>query len=137
MRQWPLKILLVHPKASFMQEKSFIVAADCALLVNKELVNRFENETIIIGCPMLEDPKRVFEKLRMILKESKAEKIEVFTMEVPCCHAIHMMLDKAKEENNDVEIEKYVVRVDGRIERYSGKIDDDMVNAEIRAHKGM
>ena len=50
---------------------------------------------------------------------------------------IHMMLDKAKEENNDVEIEKYVARVDGRIERYSGKIDDDMVNAKIRAHKGM
>jgi len=111
---------------------------DCALLVNKKLVNRFENETIIIGCPMLEDPKRVFEKLRMILKESEAEKIEVFTMEVPYCYAIHMMVDKAKEERDkDVEIEKYIVRVGGKIEKYSGKIDDDMVNAEIKAHKGM
>lgn len=137
MKQWPLKILLVHPKAPFMQEKGFIVAADCALLINKDLVNRFGDETIIIGCPMLEDPKRVFEKLRMIIEESNAEKIEVFTMEVPCCHAIHIMLDKAKEESGkNVEIEKYIVRVNGDVERYSGKIDRDMLNAEIKAHSG-
>jgi len=36
-----LKVLLVHPEAKFMQEDKFTIAADCSLLVHKEIVKRF------------------------------------------------------------------------------------------------
>ncbi len=142
MRQWPLKILLVHPKAPFMQEKKITIAADCTLLTHKELVDRFDDETIIIGCPMLEDPKRVFEKIRMIVNESRAEEIDIYTMEVPCCHAIHLMVDRANQERENsgkekIRLNKKIVRVSGEVEEYSGKVDKSMVEAEMRAHKGL
>ena len=142
MRQWPLKILLVHPKAPFMQDKKITVAADCALVIDKEIVDRYGNEAVIIGCPMLEDPKRVFEKIRLIASESEAEEVDIFTMEVPCCHALHMMFDRANQERAEagkekLKLNKKIVRVSGEVEDYSGKVDKSMVEAEVRAHRGL
>jgi len=136
MTQWPLKVLLVHPEAKFMQEDKFTIAADCSLLVHKEIVERFGEETVIIGCPMLEDPRRFFDKLKLIIEKCKAKKIDVYTMEVPCCHAIHMMVDKALQRD-DIEVEKFIVRIDGRVEPYSGFIDRSMLEAEAKAHEGL
>jgi len=142
MRQWPLKILLVHPKAPFMQDRKITVAADCALVIDKGIVERYGNEAVIIGCPMLEDPKRVFEKIRIIANESEAEEVDIFTMEVPCCHALHMMFDRANQERVEsgkerLKLNKKIVRVSGEVEDYSGKVDKSMVEAEMRAHRGL
>lgn len=49
-----------------------------APLINKRITEKFPEETVIIGCPMLEDPRRIFEKLKMIAEESKAKKFESF-----------------------------------------------------------
>ena len=135
MTQWPLKILLVHPEAKFLQEDKFTIAADCSLLVNKKIVDKFGKEAVIIGCPMLEDPRRFFEKLKLIIEKSKAKKIDVYTMEVPCCHAIHMMVDKALQK--DISVEKFIVRISGKVEPYTGFIDRSMVEAEAKAHEGL
>ncbi|MEM0204131.1 MAG: hypothetical protein QXO16_05375 [Archaeoglobaceae archaeon] len=133
-KQWPVKILLVHPKAEFMQGKKLIISADCAVLVNKEISERFAKETVLIGCPMLEDPRRMFEKIKLIFSETKAEEAEVYTMEVPCCIAMHMMVEKARKEGIDVR--NYIVRVSGEVEEYRGFIDERMIEAERRAHEG-
>ncbi len=62
--QWPVKILLVHPQASFLQKEKLTIAADCAVLTNKEFGEKFrKGETVIIGCPLLEDPSRIMVKL--------------------------------------------------------------------------
>jgi len=136
-----LKILLVHPEAEFMQDRKITIAADCAVVVDKEIVERFGEEPLLIGCPMLEDPRRVFEKLKFIMRESNAEEIDVYTMEVPCCHAIHLMVDRANDERESmgkekIKLNRYIVRVSGRVEPYSGKIDHEMREAEARAHRG-
>lgn len=120
-----------------MQEEKLTFAADCSLLLNKDLISRFGSETILIGCPMLEDPKRTYEKIKMIVRDSNARKIEVNSMEVPCCHALHLMTDKAlQEEGKDIELEKNIVRVSGEVEPYSGMVDRSMVEAEAKAHGG-
>lgn len=142
MRQWPLKILLVHPKAPFMQDRKITVAADCALVIHREIVDRYGSEAVIIGCPMLEDPKRVFEKIRLIANESEAEEVDIFTMEVPCCHALHMMFEKANQEREEagkekLKVNKKIVRVSGEVEDYSGTVDRSMLEAEMRAHRGL
>uniref|UniRef100_UPI000B35AA4D hypothetical protein n=1 Tax=Archaeoglobus fulgidus TaxID=2234 RepID=UPI000B35AA4D len=94
-KQWPVKIMLVHPKAPFLKGEKIVIAADCAVLVNRDIRDRFESDAVIIGCPMLEDPRRMFERIKMIVAESDA-KLEVYTMEGPCCHALHLMVEKAK-----------------------------------------
>jgi len=136
--QWPVKILLVHPKAPFLMRERVIIASDCAALLNEELGQRFRNgESVIIGCPLLEDPYRMMDKIALIMGETKAEGVEVYTMEVPCCHAIHMMVSKViKESGKDIKSKHYIVRVSSRrAEPYRpGLIDESMIRAEREAH---
>lgn len=138
--QWPVKILLVHSQAPFLQKEKLTIAADCAVLSNEEIGARFrKGETVIIGCPLLEDPNRMMNKLFLVIKETSAKEIEIYTMEVPCCHAIHMMVMRALREANKNEIysEHYIVRVgSGKVESYKpGVIDESMIEAEKRAHE--
>ncbi len=139
--QWPVKILLVHPKAPFLQKEKLVIAADCSVLLNRGLGEKFgKGETVIIGCPLLEDPDRTFSKLRLVFKETNAKKVEVYTMEVPCCHALHYMALKASSEaeRGDIEVKNYIVRVEGgRIEEFKpGVVDESMIEAERKAHRG-
>lgn len=138
-KQWPIKILLVHPKASFLNEDKFTIAADCVTLSNEKLANKFKNgETVIIGCPLLEDPDRLAKKLYLIIENTSARQVEVYTMEVPCCHAIHMMVMKAISDigKKDIDSIHYIVRVaTGKAEYYKpGVIDESMLEAERKSH---
>ena len=133
MRQWPVKILLVHPKADFMKNDRIVIASDCAVLVDKEITDRFGNEPILIGCPMLEDPKRTYEKINLLMKEGEFSDVEVYTMEVPCCQALHMMVEREKGDKN---VKRFIVRVSGEVEEYKGVVDESMIEAEKRAHRG-
>ena len=138
-KQWPIKIQLVSPEASFMQRDSLIIAADCTLAANPELSNRFgRDETIVIACPMLEDSSRVESKIHQIIGKTRAKKIEVYTMEVPCCHPIHMIVNRSVMEGRkkDLEVKNYIVRVMTRkAEPWTpGKIDISMIEMERRVH---
>jgi len=136
--QWPVKILLVHPKASFLTRDKIIIAADCAALLNEEVSQRFRSgEPVIIGCPLLEDPHKMMNKIALIMEGAKVRELEVYTMEVPCCHAIHMMVTKIiGETGRDVKSRHYIVRVlTRRAESYKpGAIDESMIRAEREAH---
>lgn len=133
MRQWPVKIMLVHPRAEFLKDDEITIAADCAVLVNREIPEKFKEKTVIIGCPMLEDPHRIYDKIKLLMKEGDFSKVQVFTMEVPCCQALHMMVER---EKGDKEVERFIVRVNGKVEEYKGRIDESMIEAEKKAHRG-
>lgn len=133
MRQWPVKILLVHPKAEFMKSDRIIIASDCSILVDKEIASEFGKTPVLIGCPMLEDPKRTYEKIRLLMEEGEFDEVEVYTMEVPCCQALHMMVER---EKGDKTVKRYIVRVTGEVEEYRGVVDERMIEAEKRAHRG-
>lgn len=138
--QWPIKILLAHPKAPFFKNARLTVAADCTILSNQLFIDRFRSgEPVVIGCPLLEDPDRLAEKLALILGESEAESDEVYTMEVPCCHAIHLMSINGLRESGKLgaETSHFIVRVgSGLIEQYKpGMLDESMLQAERKAHE--
>lgn len=139
--QWPVKILLVHPRAPFLQGDRLVVAADCSVLLNRELGEEFKRGTaVIIGCPLLEDPDGMQRKLRLVLEETSAREVKVYTMEVPCCHALHYMTARAARESGKrgVKLENYIVRVEtGAVEEFKpGLVDESMIEAERRAHGG-
>jgi hypothetical protein len=51
------------------------------------------------------------------------------------------MVDRANDERESmgkekIKLNRYIVRVSGRVEPYSGKIDHEMREAEARAHRG-
>jgi len=141
-RQWPLKIILVHPKAQFLRTKKLIIAADCSLLVHPDNYSLYIRGTpVLIGCPLLEDPDATMNKLRLILKETTAKELLIYTMEVPCCQALHMMVKEAlrSTERNDIVTKHYIVRVfTGKVEDWiPGRVDQTMTLLEKSAHKGM
>ncbi len=136
--QWPIKILLTHPQAPFLKNNKFIIAADCVAFSSDNFKEKHgKNEGVVIGCPLLEDPDKMMSKIALMVKETSAKNIDVYTMEVPCCHAIHMMVEKAINESGKDSINKknYIVRVSGEIEPYKpGVIDDSMMDKERKAH---
>lgn len=77
-------------------------------------------------------------KLTLVMKETNANNVEVYTMEVPCCHAIHMMTMKAIKNagKTNLNTKYFIVGVaSGRIEPYRlGRIDSSMIEAEKKAH---
>ncbi|NOY10712.1 MAG: hypothetical protein GXO67_01215 [Archaeoglobi archaeon] len=133
MRQWPVKLLLVHPKAEFLKGDRIIIASDCSLLIDKEITEKFGETPVLIGCPMLEDPRRTYEKIKLLMETGEFGEVEVYTMEVPCCQALHMMVER---EKGDKDVRRFIVRVTGEVEEYRGVVDERMIEAERRAHRG-
>lgn len=137
--QWPVKVLLVHPQASFLAQDKLVVAADCTALLSEEVSRQFRNgNPVVIGCPLLEDPRRMMSKISLIIRETKAKDLEVYSMEVPCCHALHIMVMRAiKDARKEISSKHYIVRVYTReIEPYKpGALDESMRKAEREAHE--
>ena len=138
MPQWPLKILLVHPQAPFLSKNNIVIAADCSVLLRPELGNMYVQGTpVLIGCPLLEDPEAMMSKLKLILESSSGKNIEVISMEVPCCQALHMMVrGVVNEVRVNASISHRVVRVFTRnIEDWKpGVVDETMTMLERMAH---
>lgn len=114
--KWPVKILLVHPHAEYLKKESLYISADCGALLNEDLHARFSEDTpVLIGCPLLENPDRLYHKIKLIVETSIAKRINVYSMEVPCCHAIHMMVERALSEagRTNIDVKRYIIRVDG------------------------
>ena len=59
-------------------------------------------------------------------------------MEVPCCHAIQMMVNRSmgKKQEKGIKVNNFIVRVmTGKAEPYAfGKVDRSMMEMEMRAH---
>ncbi len=138
-KQWPLKILLVHPYAPFLSSDKLVIAADCTLLLKPEFSQLYDsNVPVLIGCPLLEDPDAMVNKLQLILGNAGENKvIEVFTMEVPCCQALHMMVRHvANEVKSKCKFTHKIVRAFTKdVEDWRpGYIDESMLTLERLAH---
>jgi len=140
-RQWPVKILLIHENNPYLEREEITIAADCTLLVKKDFHEKYSSgRPVFIGCPLLENPDVLIKKLAIIMN-SRARRIDVVTMEVPCCQTLHMMIEKIVREQGigDKEIKNYIVRVfTGNIEEWKpGVIDESMIELERMAHGHM
>jgi hypothetical protein len=135
--QWPLKILLVHPQAPFLSKDKIVISADCVLLMRPDISQLYSNGIpVLIGCPLLEDPDVMLNKLKLILS-SGLKNIDVISMEVPCCQALHMMVRHIASENNlKHSFSHKIVRVFTKeVEEWKpGVVDESMIKLERIAH---
>lgn len=85
LRQWPCQIKLVPVNASYLDNASLLIAADCTAYAYANIHNDFMRDKItLIGCPKLDDINYA-EKLGEILKAHEIKSVTVLRMEVPCC----------------------------------------------------
>jgi ferredoxin len=89
LRQWPVQLKLINPRAEYLKGADLLVAADCCAYAYSNFHKDFIKGCItVIGCPKLDDNEFYKDKLADILKNCGLKSITVVRMEVPCCGGI-------------------------------------------------
>ncbi|MDD5475005.1 MAG: 4Fe-4S binding protein [Syntrophales bacterium] len=95
---WPVKIRLVPPGASFLENADLLVAADCTPLACGNFHRDFlKGRAVLTGCPKFEDVDSHIQKFTDIFRESSVRSVTVLVMEVPCCHGLPRIVRTAME----------------------------------------
>ncbi len=114
---WPVQIRLVPPNAPFLKGADLLVVADCVPVAFPSLHQELlKGKAIMIGCPKFDDADAYVEKFAAIFKSSGIKSITTVVMEVPCCAALPMMVQKGRElANSQLPITRMVVSTRGQI----------------------
>ena len=93
---WPVQLKLVPPTAPYLTAADLLLVADCVPFAMGDFHNRFlKNNTVLVGCPKLDDAQFYIEKLTDILKNNKISSLTVIHMEVPCCSGLTHIASQA------------------------------------------
>src|SRR4030042_6682497 len=86
LRNWPVQLTLVPPKAPFLKGADVLLAAHCAAFAYGGFHRDFiKDHALLIACPKLDDVEAHLEKLTQIVAQSGLRSLTVARMEVPCC----------------------------------------------------
>ena len=116
LRQWPVQIKLVPPRAPYFENANLLIAADCtAYAYGGFHAEYMKNRVTLIGCPKL-DEGDYSEKLTAIFKENGIKSVTVARMEVPCCGGLENAVKAALRDcGKMVPWQVVTVSTDGRI----------------------
>ncbi len=108
LRHWPVKLHLVNPSASFLQNADLVVVADCVPFAYGGLHPDFlRGKVVLAGCPKFDDIAAHAAKLTEIFHRDEIRSVTVLQMEVPCCsgmaHAVEAAVS-ASEKNVPVDV---------------------------------
>lgn len=114
---WPVQINLVPVVAPFLKNAALLVMADCTAVAYPNLHRDFlGGQAVMMGCPKFDDVEGYLEKLTEIFKTSDIQKITVLNMEVPCCSALPMIVQKAmKNAETKIPYEEIMIGTNGTI----------------------
>lgn len=117
LRQWPIKLTLVSPKAPYFNNKELTILSDCAPLAYGDFHRKIlKGKPIVTICPMLSLRESELNKLEQILKLNPIKKVNLVLMEVPCCQKIRFFIEPilSKIERN-IEVKEVIISRDGKI----------------------
>ena len=97
---WPVQLHLVPVRAPYFDGSKLLIAADCTAFAFGEFHRRFLAGTaLLIGCPKLDDADLYRRKLAQIFIQNDVREVEVAYMEVPCCHGLVHLVQRAIEDS--------------------------------------
>ncbi len=118
LRQWPVQLHLLNPRAPYFQDADLLIAADCTAFSYGDFHQRFlKDKTLIMFCPKLDNGIDIYlEKLTSILKENSIRSITVVKMQVPCCTgALNLTEQALKQSGKNIVIKEYTISIQGEI----------------------
>lgn len=117
LRQWPVQLHLVPPSASYFDGAELVIAADCVPFAYGNFHEDFLGEnSIVVGCPKLDDPESYVDKLRRIFEQNDIRDLKVVHMEVPCCFGLNRIVKRALEDSGShLEPDEITIGIDGEI----------------------
>jgi NAD-dependent dihydropyrimidine dehydrogenase PreA subunit len=118
LRQWPVQMHLINPRAPYYQGADVLLSADCVGFSYGDFHRDFlKQKSIAIACPKLDQGKEVYiEKIKALIDDAKINTLTVAIMEVPCCGGLLALAQEgAKRASRKVPIKYVVVGIQGNI----------------------
>ena len=117
LRNWPVQLHLIPPRAPYLQGASLLIAADCAGFAYPALHSDFlPDKVLIIACPKLDDAKAYEAKLETIFRDNDIKEINVLYMTVPCCFGlVHLVRQAIKRSGREIPLRLVQVDPGGEI----------------------
>ncbi len=117
LRQWPIKLYLVNPTASYFQNADLLLSADCVPFAlgsfHPELLR---GKTLVAGCPKFDDTQAYLEKLTEIIALNDIKSITVAIMEVPCCSGMMRLAQAAiAASGKEIPVNEVIISLDGSV----------------------
>lgn len=118
LRNWPVQLHLLNPRAPYFQGASLLVAADCAAYALPGFHQQLAGDRVIaIGCPKLDDAAAYVDKIADILRHNQVRDITVALMEVPCCGGLGRIVQLAQAAaGTKVPVRTVTVTRDGHLQ---------------------
>ncbi|TAL35196.1 MAG: 4Fe-4S dicluster domain-containing protein [Spirochaetes bacterium] len=118
LRQWPVQLHLLNPRAPFLKNADMVIAADCVPFTYPNFHQRFlKNRVLAIFCPKLDDGMDEYvEKLAEIFSTQDISSITLVHMEVPCCFGVERVVSAAlAKAGKNIVIKDYTISIRGEI----------------------
>ena len=115
LRNWPVQLNLVNPRAPFFKEADLLIMADCVPVASPDWQGTLlKGQVVLVGCPKFDDVPAYLEKLTDIFKYNELKRVTIVYMEVPCCSGLAGLVAKAiKDAGKNVPLERLVLGVEG------------------------
>ena len=112
---WPVQIRLIPPTAPFLKNADILVAADCTAVAVPGFQEKYlQDKVVMMGCPKFDDAQSYIDKFAEIITTAEPQSITVLIVEVPCCSAMNVIIQKAQEKaGKSVVVEQIVVSTRG------------------------
>jgi ferredoxin len=118
LRQWPVQLKLLNPRAPFLSNADIVVSADCAAFTCGDFHRKFlKGKVLVIFCPKLdEDVEGYVRKLAEIFRANTVRSVTVVRMEVPCCGGTSQVVEEAvRRSGKNVMMKEYTLSLEGEI----------------------
>lgn len=118
LRQWPIQLHLVSPRAAYFRNSDLLLAADCCGFAYPNFHKDFlKGKSLAIACPKLDSNKQVyFDKLITMINETNIKSITVLVMQVPCCSGLaQLAFDAVNSSEIKIPINNIVLGINGEI----------------------
>ncbi len=118
LRQWPVQLHLLNPRAPYLKNADLVIAADCVPFAYPNFHQRFLKDKILaIFCPKLDDGMdKYVEKLTEIFSTQDIASVSIVHMEVPCCFGVERVVQTAlRNAGKTIAIKDYTVSIRGEI----------------------
>jgi ferredoxin len=118
LRQWPVQLHLLNPRAPYLGNADLVLAADCAAFSMGNFHSRFlKGKVLAIACPKLDSNQQSYlQKLTAMISESQLNTITVVRMEVPCCGGLaKLALSAAQQAGRKIPVKQAVISTRGEV----------------------
>jgi len=118
LRQWPVQLRLVNPRAPYFDNADLLISADCVPFAYADFHKDFLRDKIVIMfCPKLDqDIDEYISKLADIFSRHAIRSVTVLHMEVPCCSGVTHVVNKALERSGKkIQVTDKTITIQGNV----------------------